>query len=287
LKKIEIINACSDLGVDVNGAALGPKALTKHLEKVCEINTDVLQKEYEKENKKKNLDGINSLNEKIYSQVLQTLKKDKFPFVIGGDHSIAIGSALASIKKYRKMGIIWFDSHGDFNTFDTTVTGNIHGLPLAVITGFEKRNLSKFHDGEFYAYENTVIVGARDIDKWELPNIEKAGITVFTTEDIKKQGIEITTKKAIEIASKNTNGIHISYDLDLIDPRFAPGVSVPAKDGISVDDAKKIIDIVIKNKETVKSMDLVEFNPLKDIENKTEKIAKDILEKVMTELFIY
>lgn len=203
-----------------------------------------------------------------------------FLLLLDGDHSIAIGSALASIKCNDNLGIIWFDAHGDFHTFDTTISGNIHGLPLAAITGYEKRFLADFHTGNFYNFKNTVIVGARDLEPEEIENTKKAGITVFSTEDIKRFGVKSICDKAFKIASANTNGIHISYDIDLIDPNFAPGVSVPAVSGINLEDAFSIIDYIIENKNIIKSMDLVEFNPLQDIDHKTEIFSKNILKKL-------
>lgn len=137
--------------------------------------------------------------------------------------------------------------------------------------------LTEFHEGNFYSYKNTVIVGARDIDKLEMINIKEAGVTVYTTEDIKKYGAKNIMEKAIKIASNSTKGIHISYDIDLIDPEIAPGVSVPAENGIDMNEVQEIVKVLINNKELIKSMDIVEFNPLRDIDNKTEEIAKYIL----------
>lgn len=211
------------------------------------------------------------------------VNNNNFPLTIGGDHVIAISSALASINKHNNMGIIWVDAHGDFNTFKTTITGNLHGLPLAVITGYEKEDLSKFHNKNFYNFKNSVILGARDIDPLEYENIKDAGVTIITTEDIKKYGAREMCNKAIEIASNNTNGIHVSYDLDVIDPEFAPGVSVPAKNGINVKEAYEILDELLKQN-NIKSMDLVELNPSRDIDNKTGKIADYIVNEIINKI---
>lgn len=287
MKHIDIINACTDLGVHVNGAHLGPIELTKNIEHSSINNIITLQyndivKEIEKDNKKKNLDEVNKFNEKLYDLVSDTLVSGKFPITIGGDHSLAIASALASIKRYSKLGIIWFDSHGDFNTFDTTLSGNIHGLPLAVIANYEKRYLADFHTGNFYDSQNIVIVGGRDIDDpLEIQNLREAGVTVFSTEDVKNEGADVITRKAFQIANKNTNGVHVSFDMDLIDPKIAPGVSIPAKDGINLDEAYTMVDTVIKNKNVVKSIDLVEYNPTFDVDKKTKIIALNILNKFL------
>ena len=283
MQNIDIIGACSDLGVHVDGAKLGPEILEKKLNqkninKIINIKANNIKKELDKNNLKKNLNEINIFNQKLYTEVLNSLNNNNFPLTLGGDHSIAIASALASIKKYNNLGIIWFDAHGDFHTFESTISGNIHGLPFAAICNYEKKDLADFHNGNFYNPKNAVLVGGRDIDKpGEINNLKNAGVTIFTTEDIRNLGIDYVYNKAFEIASNGTNGVHVSYDLDVIDPNIAPGVSIPAVDGINLEEAYSFADYMIKNKEKIKSIDLVELNPLRDIENKTEKIAKKIL----------
>ena len=290
MKNIDIIAACSDLGVHVNGSHLGPDVLIENInntknniKNIKKINYDKnYKKELNKENKKKNLDAINEFNTNLYHAVLETVNNNLFPLTLGGDHSLAIASSLASIKKYNNLGIIWFDAHGDFHTFETTTSGNIHGLPFAALTHYEKNSLTDFHNGNFYPYKNAVLVGARDIDKPdELQNLKNAGVTIFTTEDIRKYGTDTIYQKAFEIASNGTEGIHISYDLDVIDPQIAPGVSIPAADGINLEEAYSFLDYIIKNKEIIKSLDLVELNPLRDIDKKTEKIATHILNELI------
>ena len=234
---------------------------------------------------KKNLNELNNFNNHLFNEVKDSLNNNMLPITLGGDHSIAIASALASINKYNNMGIIWFDAHGDFHTFDTTISGNIHGLPFAAITGYEKKLLSEFHNGNYFNFKNAVLLGGRDIDiPDELNNLKDAGITIITTEDIKKYGINAMAEKAFNIASNGTNGIHISYDLDCIDCDIAPGVSIPVKNGINLEEAYGFVDCMIKNKEKIKSIDLVEFNPLRDKEKITEKIATNILNKLITNL---
>ncbi len=338
-KKIALINACTDFGINVDGAGFGPQILTQDLlnnsnhhhylikqegikEKIDfktsnyttiddfikdfrslllkmheqhfeqQMNDDELRsycsnmqnlvlaiKALEGKKKIANLSNLDTFNKKLYETVTQALCQNEFPITIGGDHIIAIASSLASIKMHKNLGIIWFDSHADFNTYDTSVTGNLHGLPLAVVTHYEKQILSNFHNGPFYKPQNTVIVGGRDIDPWEFGNLINAGITVFSTQDIKNLGIETVCNKAFKIASKDTNGVHISFDLDLIDPKVAPGVSVPAENGINLTETYKLIDEICKFSNIIKSADLVEFNPSFDQNHVTENIAKAILNK--------
>ena len=126
-----------------------------------------------------------AFNTALYKIELQKIEEGLFPITLGGDHSIAISSALADAKKNDgHIGMIWIDAHTDYNTFESTITGNIHGLPLAAIDGYEKRFLTEFHDGNYFKPENTVIVGGRDIDPLEVENLKDAGVKVFTTEEI-------------------------------------------------------------------------------------------------------
>lgn len=236
-------------------------------------------KSLDSKNEKRNLKQINDFNEELYNIVRKVINDNEFPLLVGGDHITAIGSSLASIKEHKNLGIIWFDSHADFNTYPTSVTGNLHGLPLAVATHYEKNILADFHTGTFYNPKNAVVVGGRDIDPWEWNNVLDSGVTVFSTEDIKKYGIAEICKKAFDIASNGTNGVHVSFDLDLIDPIVSPGVSVPAKNGINAQEAYDLADEITKYKDIIKSADLVEYNPLFDQNETTAEIAKNILNK--------
>lgn len=287
--KITLINAKTDLGVTVDGSNLGAPAISKHfvknnrVQKIIDIEKPRVKKEKGKENLAKNLDAVNTFNQELYQAVAQVKEKGTFPITLGGDHSLAIGSALGSIRKEQSLGIIWIDAHLDYNTFETTITGNLHGLPLATVNGLNKR-LSPFHKKNYYNPKNTVVVGYRSEEEnkeIELNIIKKMGVTVFSTEDIRTMGIKEVIRKAVEIASSNTNGIHISYDLDVIDPEIAPGVSVKEENGINEKEAMNILKEVLQYKEKIVSFDVVELNPLNDIDHKTEKIAVNIVEEII------
>lgn len=281
MKKI-LIGAGSDLGVHIDGASLGPEVILKkkNLKKVLFKQNKNIKKSKTKNDLKKNLVDLNQFNETLYN----FLKKEKnFCITIGGDHSIAIASALASLKKEKNLGIIWIDSHLDYNTFATTITGNLHGLPLAALNGLNQ-DLSKFHDGNYYNPQNTVVVGYRALEEnalAEIQNIQTMGVTVYTTEDIKKYGVSKIMEEAFKIAFKNTSGLHISFDLDVIDPDIAPGVSVKEKNGINLDETKEIINFLNTKKKYLKAFDLVEYNPLNDQNNTTLEIANYILENII------
>lgn len=278
--KYIFINANTDLGVHVDGTNQGPNSITKnfHIYEIINVNKNIeYQKDKSKDNLAKNLEEINNFNKVLFNNIKNKLNEDKFPITIGGDHSIAIASALASNEYHKNLGIIWIDAHTDYNTFDSTVTGNIHGLPLAAINGYKCDLLTKHLTNNYINPNNTVIVGARSIDELELENLKNNHITYFTTEDIKKEGINNILDKAFEIAGNNTEGIHISYDLDYIDPLVCPGVSVPEQDGIDLDTAITTMKYLVNKKDIIKSLDLVEYNPTLDINNKTKDIAINLL----------
>lgn len=282
-----IFGAGTDLGVNIDGASLGPvqlmndlKAFYKGESMMFEQDKDII-KSRNLSDRRKNEYEIEKFNTNLYKNMVDKIKEEYFPIMIGGDHSAAIASALASAKVNIDVGIIWIDAHTDYNTFETTVTGNIHGLPLAAINGYKNSELRYYHNGKVIQPSRTVIIGARSIDDAEKDNVRYSGVTVFTTQDIKEKGIEAIMNEAFKIAGYKTKGIHISYDLDIIDPDVAPGVSVPEFDGINEEEAMKINEYIINHMQSVLSYDLVEFNPLRDVDRKTEQIALNLLAQVI------
>ena len=282
-----IFGAGTDLGVNIDGASLGPvqlmndlKAFYKGESMMFEQDKDII-KSRNLSDRRKNEYEIEKFNTNLYKNMVDKIKEEYFPIMIGGDHSATIASALASAKVNIDVGIIWIDAHTDYNTFETTVTGNIHGLPLAAINGYKNSELRYYHNGKVIQPSRTVIIGARSIDDAEKDNVKYSGVTVFTTQDIKEKGIEAIMDEAFKIAGYKTKGIHISYDLDIIDPDIAPGVSVPEFDGINEEEAMKINEYIINHMQSVLSYDLVEFNPLRDVDRKTEQIALNLLAQVI------
>lgn len=282
-----IFGAASDLGVHIDGANLGPLQLLNDLEAFYTGEKMLLQKDESiiksrnLSDRRKNEYDIEKYNTELYKNMVAKIKEECFPILIGGDHSVSIASALASAKVNIDVGIIWIDAHTDYNTFETTVTGNIHGLPLAAINGYKNHELRYYHDGKIIQPSKTVIVGARSIDAAEKDNVKYSGVTVFTTQDIKEKGIEAVMEEAFKIASYKTKGVHVSYDLDVIDPDVAPGVSIPEFDGITEDEAMQITESIVAHMKDIVSFDLVEFNPLRDQERKTEQIAINILSEIL------
>lgn len=282
-----IFGAGTDLGVHIDGANLGPVQLMNDIKTfytgesmLFEQENDII-KSRNLSDRRKNEYDIEKFNSNLYKNMTEKIKEEYFPIMVGGDHSAAIASALASAKVNVDIGIIWIDSRADYDTFETTVSGNIHDLSLAAITGYKNNDLRTYYDGKVIQPSRTVIIGARSYGDAEKDNVRYSGVTVFTTQDIKEKGIDAVMDEAFKIAGYKTKGVHISYDLSIIDPEAAPGVSVPEFDGISEEDAMKINEYIVKHMNDVLSFDLVEFNPLRDIERKTEQIALNILAQII------
>ena len=278
-RTVEIIQACSSLGVHVQGAELGPGAIVRALGEKGLPLTPLFAAAPADTAPPKGTDvaALNAFNEKLYAAVQAALIKGRFPLVLGGDHAISIASALASAAHHGEMGMIWVDSHADYNDFSTTLTGNLHGMPFACATGCGSTRLRPFHTGRCINPRRCVLLGARDIDlPMEMDNLQRAGVHVLTTEQVQRMGMEAAVKEALAIAGDGTAGVHLSFDLDVIDPRFAPGVSVPAAGGLLPCEAVELAR-AFGRCGRVLSMDLVEYNPLYDAKQRTLLLALEVL----------
>ena len=282
MKKILLIGAGSDLGVDKDGTSLGPKEILKNLkmENVLFEQDKDIKKSHDSSDLRKNLKEVNDFNKKVYDKIKE---ENAFCITLGGDHTIAIASGFASLEKHKNLGLIWIDAHLDYNTFKTTITGNMHGLPLATLNGLNE-DLRPFQKNNFFNPKNTVVVGYRafeDNAKDEIENIKTMGVTVYTTNDIKELGVHKVMEMAYKIATNNTDGIHISFDLDVIDPLIATGVSVPESNGITLEETGDILEFIKYHEDKLKSLDVVEYNPLNDKYSKTLNIAVNIIKKII------
>ncbi len=279
--KTIVIGAGSHLGVHIDGAAFGAEHLVRKAgeqpHRLFMQDLDFV-KSKAADDLRKNEKEIEKYNTALYQLMLTEIQNGAFPILLGGDHSVAVASALASNQVHGDLGIIWLDAHTDFNTFASTVTGNIHGLPLAAITGYHCEELRTFHKGPVIDPHKAVVVGARAVDPEEWTNLRDAGVTVFTTEDIQLMGASEVMERAFRIAGEKA---HVSYDLDLIDPKTAPGVSVPETEGISEQEAMDLVAELTRNIDKIVSFDLVELNPLRDLNGRTEDLAVRILDQIM------
>lgn len=279
---IGVIGAPWDLGLHIRGAARGPIQLRDSnllYEKLADTNLSLHDCGDINSTGTDILTSIANGCTELRDKVLETLDQGYRPLVIGGDHSCAIGSVsgVASFfgQRNQRIGLIWIDAHADINTPETSLSGNIHGMPLAVLLGEGFADLTAVCPEALRVRpENTAIIGGRAIDPKEYETIDRLGVKLFSMDDIKTQGIEEVTKKAISAASEGTQGVHVSFDLDALDPYYAPGVSTPEPDGLSITDAQACLE-KLAHETSITSMDVVELNPLKDTNNQTaELIAK-------------
>lgn len=221
------------------------------------------------------LDEIIAANEALAELVSRARAAGRFPLVLGGDHSIALGSIAASACD-RNLGVIWVDAHGDFNTRETTPSGNIHGMPLAAACGLgDRRLVDLVYPGRKVDPRQVAIVGARDLDDGEKVLLREQGIAVFTMQEIDRQGMDRVMAQALAIAGNGADGILASVDLDVLDPREAPGVGTPVPGGISYREAHLIMELLAEAGSLV-ALDLVEVNPILDRENTTARLAAEL-----------
>ena len=207
--------------------------------------------------------------------------KGRMPLVLGGDHSIGAGSVAAAAEWARRtrnlpIGLLWVDAHGDMNTPATSLSGNVHGMPLAALLGPEPAELSRI--GTFSPKvlpAHTVLVGIRNLDEREKIAVRDSGVHVFTMKDIDRQGIASIVEQAVNLAGNGTAGIHVSFDIDVCDPLIAPGVGTPVKGGLNYREAHMVMEIVADSG-LLTSLDLVEVNPTLDVRNTTAQLATEL-----------
>jgi len=287
---IDIIGVQLDLGASKKGVNMGPGAirfagLSDMLEKngiAFEDEGDLLPVLGGKTLPNMHYyETINNLNGKVFREVTDSLNRGMIPVVLGGDHSIAAGSASAVATFYENIGVIWVDAHADFNDEHSTVTGNVHGMPLSALCGMGPSSMVAHAKKVNYINpKNAVIVGARCVDKAEWPRLKEAGVTVFTIEDIREKGIDSVMDEAIAIASNGTKGIHVSFDLDSMDPSVAPGVGTPVPNGFNLKEAD-VITTKLNESGKILSVDMVETNPILDVDSKTAKLAGELIVKLV------
>ena len=220
------------------------------------------------------VDEINQICRAIYTLGRSVMEEGDFPIFIGGDHSIAIGT-VSAVTGDEPVGLIWLDAHGDFNTPETSPSGNIHGMPLAALVGEGHPDLVHVgRPGAKMKPENIVLIGQRDLDPAEKKRLRASGITVFTMRDIDEQGISAVANKTV-MKFAHLKRIHLTVDMDALDPVEAPGVGTPVPGGITYREAHLLME-TLADSGKVSSMDLVEINPILDVANKTAELAVEL-----------
>lgn len=228
------------------------------------------------------LDEIARVCGEVAARVRAALDQGAVPLVLGGDHSINIGSVAGSAGWARDrgndIGLLWFDAHADMNTPETTPSGNVHGMPLAVALGHgDPRAVELGGWSPKVAADKTVLIGARDVDRAERPLIHESGIRVFTMRDIDEIGIVGVMEEALAIVTEGTAGFHVSWDMDFMDPNYAPGVGTPVKGGVDYREGHLALEIV-SDTDGMIAMDLVETNPILDDRNRTGVLGMELIQ---------
>jgi arginase len=292
MKTVHIIGVPLDLGGGRRGVDMGPSAfriagLGDHIAALGYSVVDkgnlpapIPETKKPENEKKKYVKDIARVCQKLHDVALKSLEDGAVPVVLGGDHSLAAGSAAASADWLRKtqdkpLGLLWIDAHGDMNTPATTSSGNVHGMPLAALLGQEPAELSHIGLSPSALSQHTVLVGIRNLDDQEKRQIREAGVHVFTMKDIDRDGIAKVAERALALASDGTGGIHVSFDMDVCDPSLAPGVGTPVKGGFDYREAHMIMEMVADTRRLV-ALDLVEVNPTLDIRNTTAEFATEL-----------
>jgi arginase len=291
---IHIVGVPMDLGAGRRGVDMGPSAIRiagigerlRELGLKVTDDGDLYIKNQEEQRIKdphaKYLPEIARAITLLARKVERIVSRGDFPVVLGGDHSIAIGTvsgiAAYAKKKDKKVGIFWVDAHGDFNTPESSPSGNIHGMPLAVLAGFGPRQLRNV-GGAFRKVDpkNVAIIGLRNLDRIERDNLVKTGMKLFTMEEIDKYGVHRVMKKALQQVGSKVDYLHVSFDLDSVDPVYAPGVGTPVKGGLDYREAHLIMEMVSESKR-LSSLEIVEVNPILDTRNQSAEFAVELVQ---------
>jgi arginase len=292
-RKATIIGVLMDLGADRRGVDMGPSAI-----RVADLNNRLAALGYEvtdagnisvrnpemmqiTDRKLKYLPEIAAACQMLAEQVEATLEQGAIPIILGGDHSIAIGSVsgLAAYHHRRdhRVGVIWFDAHGDMNTPETSPSGNIHGMPFAAILGHGAKELT--HIGGFapkvYA-EDCVLIGARSVDPEEAVALKASGVRVVTMRELDERGMSAVMDEAMWLASRRTAGFHVTMDMDFVDPDYAPGVGTPVPGGPTYRESHLAMEKIADSGKML-SFELTEVNPVLDVANRTAELGVQLI----------
>lgn len=231
------------------------------------------------------LDEVTRVMGVLRERVAATVAKGDFPLVLGGDHSIGIGVLAGLAKAEKSVGVIWFDAHGDYNTDATTPSGNIHGMPLAVAAGHGSPDLLKtWGEGAPIPEEHLALIGAREIDPEERKALRRSKVHVATMTDVDEKGIRAVMAETLR-ALEGCDHLHVSFDLDAVDPREAPGVGTSHPGGLTYREAHLAMEIVAASKR-LSSLALVEVNPILDVQNMTGKLAAELAASAMGQVIL-
>lgn len=283
-----------DLGQDRRGVDVGPSAiryanLSTALEDLGYVVTDLgnvetpIPETVEETIGIRYVEAVRNVCERTALRAAEMVSGDLFPVFLGGDHSISIGTfsgvaSAANASGAGRTGILWLDAHADFNTPETSPSGNVHGMPLAVLTGRGHPDLVNIGGGTIVRAEDIAIVGLRSLDREEREALARAGVNVYTMREVDAFGIASVVRSALNDLS-HLDRIHLSFDLDVLDPEIAPGVGTPVRGGLTYREAHLVMELV--NEAAIASLDVVEINPILDAKNGTAELAVELVGSLM------
>ncbi|HEY3214999.1 MAG TPA: arginase [Candidatus Eisenbacteria bacterium] len=294
---VEVIGVPVDLGAGRRGVDMGPSAirvadlearleqLGHQVEDFGDLDVMIPETQNVGQGRLRYKEPILAACTELCKQVERSLSQGHLPLVLGGDHSIAIGSVAGSTNHFASqgeaLGLIWFDAHGDANTPETTPSGNIHGMALAICLGLGDPDLVKLGGrSPKVQARNAVLIGIRDLDPGERDILKKSGATVYTMRDLDERGMRDVVDEAIRIAGDGTAAVHLSFDLDVVDPEDAPGTGTPVWGGITYREAHLAMEM-INDRARIAAIDLVEVNPVLDTQNMTGILAAELAQSVL------
>lgn len=289
---VRLIGVPLDLGASRRGVDMGPSALrianlTAALERLgCTVhdmgNLPVPQREsVRRPGGDTELEAITVVCRELAARTAEVIRNGEFPVVLGGDHSLSAGSvagaATALAERGQRLGVIWLDAHGDINTPESSLSGNVHGMPVAHLLGLGDRDMASIATpSPALRAEDIVYVGLRDVDLAEREQIAALGIRAYTMRDVDERGLTTILHEAIAHAGQHTGGLYLSCDADWIDPSEAPGVGTPVPGGATYREAHLAMELLADTGLLV-GMDLVEINPVLDRANRTAELAVELI----------
>jgi arginase len=287
-RTVEIVGVPMDLGGNRRGVDMGPSAiryaeLEKRLRRMglevrdhgnLRVPDRAEGRAHAPDPKAHFHQEIVAVAEELATVVAAIAKRGALPLVLGGDHSVAIGTLAGLSRAGRKPGVIWMDAHADINSPETTPSGNVHGMPFAVALGIARAPFPESLRGSVDPRQG-VLVGIRDVDAGEREHIKKSGVTALTIADIDRLGMAGVMERAIGVASRG-DGIHLSLDMDVLDPNEAPGVGTPVLGGVSYREAQLAMEMLAATGKLI-SMEVTEVNPILDRANMTAALAVELI----------
>lgn len=292
-KKIDLISVPMDLGANIDGSKEGPRVLKKLIKelgvfKAYSNSPDEIEIHVPEKNKAsaslKYKDEITQVCGSLRDHVSRSLEDQNFPLVLGGDHSLAMGSIFGSQiychRKGLRLGVLWFDAHADMNTPESSETGNVHGMPLATVLGEGHKSLLELVGEASYLQGSQIfLLGIRSVDSKEQLILDQSGISYSTMAKTKEMGVKKIAHEIKTNLMDQVDCVHLSFDLDVMDPSFVPSVSTPEKNGMTLDEAKALLRPLAESQKLI-AMDMVEYNPRYEKEGRGLRTVQEILQSV-------